>query len=103
MDCFLVQSKGFRLPVSFPKLLHKSHLLDRLYHLEYLKFPLLLVPDLQIYLVKQFKLAKIEDDIETTEEEDEPLENASSDNTDDTDTSSNEDNKSDNKQDFGRY
>ena len=61
-----------------------------------------IVPNLED-LVKQFKLAKIEDDIETTEEEDEPSENASSDNTDDTDTSSNEDNKSDNKQDFGRY
>ena len=53
-------------------------------------------------LVKQFKLAKIEDDIETTGE-DEPSEKASSDNTDDTNKSLNEDNKSDNKQDFGRY
>ncbi|NCX59197.1 MAG: hypothetical protein EBW90_12550, partial [Rhodobacteraceae bacterium] len=61
-----------------------------------------IVPNLED-LVKQFKLAKIEDDIETTEEEEESSENASSDNTDDTDTSSNEDNKSDNKQDFGRY
>ena len=60
-----------------------------------------IVPNLED-LVKQFKLAKIEDDIETTEDE-EPSENASSDNTDDTDTSSNEDNKSDSKQDFGRY
>jgi len=61
-----------------------------------------IVPNLED-LVKQFKLAKIEDDIETTEQEDESSENASSDNTDDTDTPSNEDNKSDNKQDFGRY
>ena len=61
-----------------------------------------IVPNLED-LVKQFKLAKIEDDIETTEEEDEPSKNTSSDNTDDKDTSSNEDNKSDNKQDFGRY
>ena len=61
-----------------------------------------IVPNLED-LVKQFKLSTIEDDIETTEEEDDPSENASSENTDDTDTSSNEDNKSDNKQDFGRY
>ena len=60
-----------------------------------------IVPNLED-LVKQFKLAKIEEDIETTEDE-EPSENASSDNTDDTDTSSNEDNESNNKQDFGRY
>ena len=60
-----------------------------------------IVPNLED-LVKQFKLAKIEDDIETTGE-DETSEKASSDNTDDTDTSSNEDNKTGNKQDFGRY
>ncbi len=60
-----------------------------------------IVPNLED-LVKQFKLAKIEDDIETTGE-DEPSEKASSDNTDDTKKSLNEDNKSDNKQDFGRY
>ena len=61
-----------------------------------------IVPNLED-LVKQFKLSKIEDDIETTEEDEESSANASSDNTDDTDTSSNGDNKTGNKQDFGRY
>ena len=61
-----------------------------------------IVPDLED-LVKQFKLAKIEDDIETNEEKTENLENTSADKTDELDTSANEENKSENKQDFGRY
>ena len=61
-----------------------------------------IVPDLED-LVKQFKLAKIEDDIETNEEKIENLENTPADKTDELDTSANEENKSENKQDFGRY
>ena len=61
-----------------------------------------IVPDLED-LVKQFKLAKIEDDIEINDEKTENLENISADKTDEIDTSSNEENKSDSKQDFGRY
>ena len=61
-----------------------------------------IVPDLED-LVKQFKLAKIEDDIEINDEKTENLENISADKTDEIDTSSNEKNKSDSKQDFGRY
>ena len=57
-----------------------------------------IVPDLED-LVKQFKLAKIEDDIEINDEKTENLE----DTTDEIDTSSNEENKSESKQDFGRY
>ena len=61
-----------------------------------------IVPDLED-LVKQFKLAKIEDDIEINDEKTENLENISADKTDEIDTSSNEENKSESKQDFGRY
>ena len=61
-----------------------------------------IVPDLED-LVKQFKLAKIEDDIEINDEKTENLENTSADKTDEIDTSSNEENKSESKQDFGRY
>ena len=61
-----------------------------------------IVPDLED-LVKQFKLAKIEDDIEINDEKTENLEDTSVDTTDETDTSSNEENKSESKQDFGRY
>ena len=61
-----------------------------------------IVPDLED-LVKQFNLAKIEDDIEINDEKEENLENTSADKTDKIDTSSNEENKSDSKQDFGRY
>ena len=61
-----------------------------------------IVPDLED-LVKQFKLAKIEDDIETNEEKTENLEKPSADKTDELDTSAKEENKSESKQDFGRY
>ena len=61
-----------------------------------------IVPDLED-LVKQFNLAKIEDDIEIKDEKEENLENTSADKTDKIDTSSNEENKSDSKQGFGRY
>ena len=61
-----------------------------------------IVPDLED-LVKQFKLAKIEDDIEINDEKTENLEDKSADTTDEIDTSSNEENKSEGKQDFGRY
>ena len=61
-----------------------------------------IVPDLED-LVKQFKLAKIEDDIEINDEKTENLKNTSADKTDEIDTSSNEENKSESKQDFGRY
>ena len=61
-----------------------------------------IVPDLED-LVKQFKLAKIEDDIETNEEKPENLEKTSADKTDELDTSAKEENKSESKQDFGRY
>jgi len=61
-----------------------------------------IVPDLED-LVKQFNLAKIEDDIEINDEKTENLENTSADKTDEIDTSSNEENKSESKQDFGRY
>ena len=61
-----------------------------------------IVPDLE-ELVKQFNLAKIEDDIEINNEKEENLENTSADKTDEIDTSSNDENKSDSKQDFGRY
>ena len=61
-----------------------------------------IVPDLED-LVKQFNLAKIEDDIEINNEKEENLENTSAVKTDEIDTSSNDENKSDSKQDFGRY
>ena len=61
-----------------------------------------IVPDLED-LVKQFKLAKIEDDIEINDEKTENLEDTSVDTTDEIVTSSNEENKSESKQDFGRY
>ena len=61
-----------------------------------------IVPNLED-LVKQFKLAKIEDDIEPSKEDEESPENSSSEETNQTDPSSIEDNKSDSKQDFGRY
>ena len=61
-----------------------------------------IVPDLED-LVKQFKLAKIEDDIEINDEKTENLEDTSADTTDEIDTSSNEENKLESKQDFGRY
>ena len=61
-----------------------------------------IVPDLED-LVKQFNLAKIEDDIEINNEKEENLEKTSADKTDEIDTSSNDENKSDSKQDFGRY
>ena len=61
-----------------------------------------IVPNLED-LVKQFNLAKIDDDIEISDVKGENLENTSANKTDEIDTSSNEDNKSDSKQDFGRY
>ena len=61
-----------------------------------------IVPNLED-LVKQFNLAKIDDDIEISDVKEENLENTSANKTDEIDTSSNEDNKSDSKQDFGRY
>ena len=61
-----------------------------------------IVPDLED-LVNQFKLAKIADNIEPSEEDAESLESNSSAKTNQTDASSGEDKKSDNKQDFGRY
>ena len=61
-----------------------------------------IVPDLED-LVKQFKLAKIEDDIEPSKEDEESSETSSSEEPKQTDPSSSKDNKSDNKQDFGRY
>ena len=54
-------------------------------------------------LVKQFKLTKIVDDIKPSNEDEESPESNSLEETNQTDTSSGEDNKSDNKQDFGRY
>jgi len=61
-----------------------------------------IVPDLED-LVNQFKLAKIEDDIEPSKEGKESPENNSSEENIQADPSSSEDNQSDNKQDFGRY
>ena len=61
-----------------------------------------IVPDLED-LVNQFKLAKIEDDIEPSKEVTESPENTSSEENSQADPSSSEDNQSDNKQDFGRY
>jgi len=61
-----------------------------------------IVPNLED-LVKQFKLAKIEDDIEPSKENEDSPETSYSEEPDQTDPSSSEDNKSDNKQDFGRY
>ncbi|MFL2766515.1 MAG: methyl-accepting chemotaxis protein [Paracoccaceae bacterium] len=61
-----------------------------------------IVPDLED-LVKQFKLAKIEDAIEPSKKDEESPENTSSEETNQTDTSASENTKSDNKQDFGRY
>ena len=61
-----------------------------------------IVPNLED-LVKQFKLAKIEDDIEPSKEDEDSPETSYSEEPDQTDPSSSEDNKSDNKQDFGRY
>jgi methyl-accepting chemotaxis protein len=61
-----------------------------------------IVPDLED-LVNQFKLAKIEDDIEPSKEGKESPENNSSEGNSQADPSSSEDNQSDNKQDFGRY
>tara|TARA_B100000927_G_scaffold235465_1_gene195983 strand:- start:861 stop:2735 length:1875 start_codon:yes stop_codon:yes gene_type:complete len=61
-----------------------------------------IVPDLED-LVNQFKLAKIEDDIEPSKEGKESPENNSSEENSQADPSSSEDNQSDNKQDFGRY
>ncbi|MDA7592473.1 methyl-accepting chemotaxis protein [Rhodobacteraceae bacterium] len=61
-----------------------------------------IVPNLED-LVKQFKLTKIEDDIEPSKEDEESPESTSPEETNQTDTSSGENNKSDNKQDFGRY
>ena len=60
------------------------------------------MPDLED-LVNQFKLEKIEDNIEPAKEDEESPESNSSKETSQTDTSSGENNKSDNKQDFGRY
>ena len=61
-----------------------------------------IVPDLED-LVNQFKLAKIEDNIEPSKEDGGSPESNSSEETNQTDTSSGENNKSDSKQDFGRY
>ena len=61
-----------------------------------------IVPDLED-LVNQFKLSKIEDDIEPTKEDEESPESNSSEEPNQKDLSSSENNKSDNKQDFGRY
>ena len=61
-----------------------------------------IVPDLED-LVNQFKLAKIEDNIELSKEDGGSPESNSSEETNQTDTSSGENNKSDSKQDFGRY
>jgi len=61
-----------------------------------------IVPDLED-LVNQFKLSKIEDDIEPTKEDEESQESNSSEEPNQKDLSSSENNKSDNKQDFGRY
>ncbi len=61
-----------------------------------------IVPDLED-LVNQFKLAKIEDDMERSKEGKESPENNSSEENSQADPSSSEDNQSDNKQDFGRY
>ena len=61
-----------------------------------------IVPDLED-LVNQFKLAKIEDNIESSKEDGGSPESNSSEETNQTDTSSGENNKSDSKQDFGRY
>jgi hypothetical protein len=61
-----------------------------------------IVPNLED-LVKQFKLTKIVDDIKPSNEDEESPESNSLEETNQTDTSSGEDNKSDNKQDFGRY
>ena len=61
-----------------------------------------IVPDLED-LVNQFKLAKIEDNLEPSKEDGGSPESNSSEETNQTDTSSGENNKSDSKQDFGRY
>jgi len=61
-----------------------------------------IVPNLED-LVKQFKLTKIVDDIKPSNEDEESPESNSLEETNQTDTSSGGDNKSDNKQDFGRY
>ncbi len=61
-----------------------------------------IVPDLED-LVNQFKLSKIEDDIEPTKEDEESPESNSSEESNQKNLSSSENNKSDNKQDFGRY
>jgi methyl-accepting chemotaxis protein len=61
-----------------------------------------IVPDLED-LVNQFKLEKIEDNIEPAKKDEESPKSNSSKETSQTDTSSDENNKSDNKQDFGRY
>ena len=60
------------------------------------------MPDLED-LVNQFKLAKIEDNIEPYKEDGGSPESNSSEETNQTDTSSGENNKSDSKQDFCRY
>jgi methyl-accepting chemotaxis protein len=61
-----------------------------------------IVPDLED-LVNQFKLAKIEDNIEPSKEDEGSPESNSSEESNQTDTSPGENNKSDSKQDFGRY
>ena len=61
-----------------------------------------IVPDLED-LVNQFKLAKIEDAIEHSKTDEENSESNSSEETSKTGPSSSEDNRSDSKQDFGRY
>ena len=61
-----------------------------------------IVPNLED-LVKQFKLTKIEDDIEPSKEDEESPMSTSPEETNQIDTSSGENNKSDSKQDFGRY
>ena len=60
------------------------------------------MPDLED-LVNQFKLSKIEDDIEPNKEDEGSPESNSSEESNQKDLSSSENNKSDNKQDFGRY
>jgi methyl-accepting chemotaxis protein len=61
-----------------------------------------IVPDLED-LVNQFKLAKIEDAIEHSKTGEENPESNSLEKTSKTGPSSSEDNRSDSKQDFGRY
>ena len=60
------------------------------------------MPDLED-LVNQFKLAKIEDAIEHSKTGEENPESNSLEETSKTGPSSSEDNRSDSKQDFGRY